>query len=283
MIGKSAMSEKTIPFLQSLEQKITQSGAAEVSLAALDLQSDEEFLLRPDLSFHPASTFKLCVMLEAYHQAQQGKISLEDLLPVKNEFQSIVDGSLFSLDLKDDSETGLYDHLGGRLPVRDLIRRMITRSSNLATNLLIALLTPQAVTAFMHQLGANDLLVRRGVEDNKAYALGLNNTATARSLMQVLVRLARLEAVSPAASDEMLSILKQQYFNEGIPAGLPAEVVVAHKTGWNEKLYHDTAILFPPGREPYVLVIMTRALAEDKEAPALVATISRLVFDQLTA
>jgi len=277
------VSEKTNPFLQSLEQKIAQSGAAAVGLAALDLQGDEEFLLRPDLSFHPASTFKLCVMLEAYHRAKQGRFSLEDPLRVKNEFHSIVDGSSFSLDPQDDSETDLYDHLGGRLPMRDLIRRMITRSSNLATNLLIARLTPQAVTAFVHQLGANDLLVRRGVEDNLAYAQGLNNAATARSLMQVLVRLARRQVVSPAASDEMISILRQQYFNEGIPAGLPAEVAVAHKTGWNEKLYHDAAIVFPPGREPYALVVMTRGLSEEKEAPALVASISRLVFDHLTA
>jgi beta-lactamase class A len=76
----------------------------------------------------------------------------------------------------------------------------------------------------------------------------------------------------------MIAILKQQRFNEGIPAKLPLGVDVAHKTGWTEKLYHDAGIVYPPGREPYVLVVMTRGLVELDEAPALVAEISDIIF-----
>jgi beta-lactamase class A len=99
---------------------------------------------------------------------------------------------------------------------------MIISSSNLATNLLIEKVRAQRVTRFMQSLGTNDLVIRRGPEDNKAHALGLNNSATARSLMQILVRLARRSVVSPQASDEMIAILQRQQFNEGIPAQLPA-------------------------------------------------------------
>jgi len=48
----------------------------------------------------------------------------------------------------------------------------------------------------MQALGTNDLVVRRGLEDKNAFALGMNNSATARSLMQVLLRLAKRSVVS---------------------------------------------------------------------------------------
>jgi beta-lactamase class A len=137
------------------------------------------------------------------------------------------------------------------------------------------------VTRFMQALGTNDLVIWRGPEDNKAYALGLNNSATARGLMQILVLLARREVVSPAASEEMNAILRQQHFNEGIPALLPAGVSVAHKTGWNDKLYHDAAIVYPPGHTPYIVVILTSGLSETDEAPALVAALSTGIYHQL--
>jgi len=99
----------------------------------------------------------------------------------------------------------------------------------------------------------------------------------------VLVRLAKRSVVSPEASDEMIAILLQQHFNEGIPAQLPAGVKVAHKTGWNDKLYHDAAIVYPPQHTPYVVVIMTSGLPEMTEAPTLVAALSAAIYAQLIA
>jgi beta-lactamase class A len=133
----------------------------------------------------------------------------------------------------------------------------------------------------MQALGAKDLVLRRGLEDKKAYQLGLNNSSTARSLMQVLLCLAKHSVVSPTASDEMIAILCQQHFNEGIPAQLPAGVNVAHKTGWIEKVYHDAAIVYPPQHSPYIVVILTSGLSEKDAAPALVASLSAAIYHQL--
>src|SRR5436309_1674665 len=82
-------------------------------------------------------------------------------------------------------------------------------------------------TAFMEALGAGGVRVLRGVEDDKAYARGMNNVATARGLMTILVRLAERSVVSEKASDEMLGVLRGQKFHEGIPAGLPPGTSVA--------------------------------------------------------
>ena len=233
------------------------------------------------MPFHPASTIKLGLMMEVFHQAFEGEFSLEDLLPVKNTFTSLADGSEFSTVPEDDSETDLYLHIGEKFSLRELTRRMIVHSSNLAANLLVEKVGAIEVTRFMQELGTNDLVIRRGVEDKKAFAQGLNNSATARSLMQVLIRLAKRSVVSPAASDEMIAILRQQHFNEGIPASLPEGVSVAHKTGWDDKLYHDAGIVYPPGHAPLVVVIMTSGLSETGEAPKLVAALSYEIYHQL--
>jgi beta-lactamase class A len=263
-------------------KRLLESGSnARISLALYDLASGYQLLVHPDDPFHPASTFKLGLMMEVFHQAAQAELSLDEMLLVKNIFPSIADQSEFSCSQEDDSETELYRHIGKRMPIRELNWRMIVYSSNLAANLLIEKVEAARVTRFMQELGTNDLVIRRGTEDDKAYALGMNNSASARSLMQVLVRLAKRSVVSPAASDEMIAILRQQHFNEGIPALLPEGVSVAHKTGWNERLYHDAAIVYPLQHTPYVLVIMTSGLPETKEAPALVAALSQAIYHQL--
>ncbi len=269
------------PRLQKELKRLLSATSAEVGLAFHDLGMGKEIFIRPDLAYHPASTIKVCVMMETFHQAANGELCLDEPLVIKNKFHSIADGSLFSLVVEDDGETDLYRHIRRRLPMRDLLLRMIAWSSNLATHLIIEKVGGRRVTQFMYELGVPDLLVLRGPEDNRAFAMGLNNSATARGLMKILVELASGRVVSQDASNEMIAILKQQRFNEGIPAKLPLGVDVAHKTGWNEKLYHDAAIVYPPARDPYVLVVMTKGLPEFDEAPALVAELSHTIYHSL--
>jgi beta-lactamase class A len=253
-----------------------------VEVAFRDLETSETCLIRADEPIHPASTMKVPVMLEVYRQANEGKLSLDDRLPIKIEFASIVDGSPFALDPKDDSELALYKRVGELVTIRELVRLMITESSNVATNMLVEKVSPTSTTIYMKELGADGLKVLRGVEDNKAYAKGMNNVATARSLMMVLARLAEGSAVSKVASDEMLGVLRGQKFNEGIPAGLPKGTTVAHKTGSFQGVYHDVGIVEVAGRKPFVLVVLTRGIAEEPKAHKLVAGIARLAFEQVT-
>ena len=265
----------------SLQHLLETARDASLSLALYDLASGYQLLVHPDATFHPASTIKLCVLLEVFHQASQGRFSPDDLLTVRNSFHSIANLSEFALSPEDDSEPDLYQHIGEGISLRELTRRMIVHSSNLATNLLVEKVGAANITRFMQELGAKDLVVLRGAEDKQAYALGLNNSATARSLMQVLVRLAKRSVVDEAASDEMVAILRQQQHNEGIPALLPEGVSVAHKTGWIDKHFHDAAIVYPPQHVPYVLVIMTEGFPQERQAHALVAGLSLAIYDQL--
>ncbi len=270
-----------LSILQQLERIIAGSRATDVGLAARRLSNGEEILIHADQPFHPASTIKICIMMEAYRQARAGRISLDDPLTIRNEFCSIVDGTPYSLEIADDSEKELYNCMGQQFSRRELIRRMITVSSNLASNLLLEELRPEQVTAFMRELAADDVRVLRGFEDKLAYRRGLNSAATAGGFLRILTKLARREVVSPADSDEMIEILSQQQFNEMIPAGLAPAVRVAHKTGWAADYHHDVGIVYPPAGAPFALCILTKGYEEKDEAEAhsLVAELARAVFD----
>ena len=74
----------------------------------------------------------------------------------------------------------------------------------------------------------------------------------------------------------MIEILERQKFNESIPAGLPPGTRVAHKTGEITKIHHDAAIVFAP--RPFVLVILTRGLADKKDSSVLMADIARILY-----
>jgi beta-lactamase class A len=76
----------------------------------------------------------------------------------------------------------------------------------------------------------------------------------------------------------MREILLAQEFNEKIPAGVPRGVPVAHKTGEITAHSHDAAIVYPSGKRPYVLVVLTRGITEASRSSRLIADISSLVY-----
>lgn len=252
------------------------------AVAFKDLSSGEEVLINEHDTFHAASTMKTPVMIEAFKQAAAGKLAMTDSIVVKNEFASIVDGSAYSLNAGQDSEKELYDVVGESKPLYDLVYDMIIRSSNLATNIVIDTLRAGNVTQTMRSLGANHIQVLRGVEDNKAYEKGLSNTTCAYDLMVIFEHIARGDVVSPTACDSMIEILMDQQFNDIIPAHLPSQVKVAHKTGFITGVHHDSGIVFLPDGRKYVLVLLSRELPDFESGTALLATISKKIYDHVT-
>jgi beta-lactamase class A len=265
-----------------IQARVAASPGAVVGVAFSDLEGGGELFVNADESFHAASTMKVPVMIEAFRQIDAGRLRLDQGILLVNQFGSIVDGSSYSLDPSDDSDSSLYARVGERVPLRELVDRMITRSSNLATNAVIAIVGAQNANATAHRLGARRMNVLRGVEDTKAYEAGRNNTTTARDLAALLTALERGEAATSASSDSMRSILLRQEFNDRIPAGLPPGTRVAHKTGEITAVAHDAAIVYLPGsRASYVLVVLTRGLRDAKASASLAADISRLVYEHV--
>ncbi|HET6268219.1 MAG TPA: serine hydrolase [Acidobacteriota bacterium] len=271
------------PLQQQIETLGMQAGAEAIGIYFRGYDG-KTFSYQPDEMFHAASTMKVPVMMEVFHQVQQGKLKLDQSIPVKNEFQSMQDGSAFALDPADeDGDKSLYEKVGQTLPLKDLVDLMITQSSNFATNLVIQQVSPTNVMALMKEIGANHMNVLRGVQDLKAYEAGKNNTTDAQSLARCYEAILNSKVFTASSRDAMIAVLLAQHFRSGIPAGIKAEernLKVANKDGLiEEDIHHDSAIITNPAGKSAVLVILTRGVRDDGVGKKLVADLAGAVYD----
>jgi len=268
--------------LQNTLQAQLDSIQGDVAVAFYNLSDPQDSLfINAEEEFHAASTMKVPVMIELFKQQREGKIDLEDSILLKNEFKSIVDSSLYSMDIGVDSDDVIYKKIGTTIALKDLMYPMITVSSNLATNVLIELVGAKNVTATMRGLGADNIEVLRGVEDQKAYDLGLSNSTTAKDLMMIMGAIAENTAGTKADCEKMIDILKRQEFNDIIPLYLPKDVIVAHKTGSITGVHHDAGIVYLPDGRSYVLVLLSKNLQDFDAGTEQLAGISKTVYEYM--
>jgi beta-lactamase class A len=252
----------------------------DLGISFYDAETTIQWAYNADQYFHAASTMKLAVLLGVFRQVDRGDLSLDAPVHVRNRFTSIVNQEPFMLDLGRDADPDVYGHLGKTLTVRELAYWMITKSSNLATNLLVDVVGIHTVQLALDELDIDGVRVLRGVEDQRAFEAHLNNEVTANGLLKMLRLIAAGKAYSQKACDAMLKILLDQQYRSGIPAGLPKAARVAHKTGNISTVHHDAGIVFLEGRKPYVLVILTQ-FGTDQGRGTAVADVSRDIFTTL--
>ncbi len=283
IIGILFMNNSSIAQLNILQEAIInefKNVKGDFALAFKDLSDGKNIILINEKEkFHAASTMKTPVMIEVFKQSAAGKFSVDDLLTVKNEFKSIVDGSTYSMDISRDSGDSLYDFIGKKVSIRKLVFDMITVSSNLATNIVIDLVDAKNVMETMKEIGANDIKVLRGVEDMKAYDIGLNNSTTAFDLMLIYEKIATGEIVSSSACDEMTNILTSQKFRQRIPGKLPEDLKVAHKTGSITGVQHDSGFVILPDGRKYVIVLLSKNLEVTDDGVEVLSNVSKMIYD----
>ncbi|MBL0170353.1 MAG: serine hydrolase [Gemmatimonadaceae bacterium] len=252
-----------------------------MGIAVRDLASGRRLAINADTVFHAASTMKVPVLFALYQEFESGRLRPNETMRLENRFQSIVDKSDYALNPGDDSDSTVYALVGTDVPLRDLATRMITHSSNLATNALIGRLDATRITALTRTFGATRMQVLRGVEDNLAFRAGLNNTTTANDLVALFVALHQGKVANAASTRDMLAILEAQAFNDEIPAGLPPRTRMAHKTGSITATWHDAGLVYPQNRAPYAIAILTRNIPDEKVAQRLMADCSRIIWEWL--
>ncbi len=281
---QQGLSAQKISSMNDLKRAVINELASqngEFAVSFYDLNTQRSFDINGDTIFHAASTMKTPVMIEVFRQADQGKFSLDDSLIIRNEFKSIVDGSLFQLSPGDDSDSSVYLNMGKKMSIYDLMYRMIIHSSNLATNLVIDLVGAKNVMHTIQKLGIKKMKVLRGVEDQKAYDLGLNNVTTANDLVILFKAIANGKIVNRSACDSMIHILEDQQHNRVIPALLPSDVKIAHKTGNITGVQHDSGIVFLPDGKKYVLVLLSKNLTNEESGIQAMARVSRMIYDYI--
>jgi beta-lactamase class A len=280
-IPSASVAASEISLYRSVLQIRKDHDLEELGISFWDAQTTIQWSYNADHYFHAASTMKLAVLLGVFRQVDRGELALDAPVHVRNRFTSIVNQEPFMLDLGSDADPDVYGHLGKTLTIRELAYWMITKSSNLATNLLVDVVGIETIQHALDELAIDGVRFLRGVEDQAAFEAGLNNEVTANGLLKILRVIADGKAYSEEASHEMLTIMLDQQYRSGIPAGLPKAARVAHKTGNISTVHHDAGIVFLEGRKPYVLVILTQFSA-DKARGTAVADVSRDIYNALS-
>jgi beta-lactamase class A len=238
---------------QTLDQKIhseIDGFSGKVSLYAKNLDTGESYGLREDERVRTASTIKIAIMAAVFQAVADGRAKWTDVLPLTD--QGRVSGSGVVRELS----------TGVRLPIRDLVNLMIVVSDNTATNILLERFTANAVNAEMDKLGlkqtrslrmirgdAEDLKPPRGFSEaghlaaNEPFGIGVS---TPREMVLLLEKLEKGQVVGPAASRQMIAILKRQQYKDGIGRHT-GNMPVANKTGSLDHLRSDVGIVYSPG------------------------------------
>jgi len=257
------------------------AGATGAAVALFDYQKASQFSHCGDRWFHAASTIKVPLLLAVYRLAEEGRIRLDDTLHVRNRFRSLT-GGIFRAAANRDGDSEVHRRRGRSMRVRELARAMIVRSSNLATNLLLDFVGPDEVRRLVAEARLEGIELRRGVEDTAAFEQGINNEVTADGLARCFRLLCQEGFVRAETREQMVEVLCAQEFNAMLPAHLPREARVAHKTGEISTVCHDAGIVFLPKRKPYVVAILTEWPAHIERRQGCVAAISRAAYEHVT-
>ena len=224
------MKEGFSTFLSSLLPRMTEL-PGEISVYGKDLKTDEKWAYEADVPLVAASVIKLPILVEAFRQARDGLLAMDEVFSIRPEQKMPSCGAL------------TYLHDGLTVTLRDLCALMIILSDNTATNILIQRLGIENINAGMRKLGLQKSTLRRLLFDAEASARGLENTVTAWEMGQLLEMLYKGECVSPEADAEMLDILKDQRLNGKMPFFLHG-LEIAHKTGEDDGVTHDVGIVY---------------------------------------
>jgi beta-lactamase class A len=222
---------------------------------------------------------KVPVMMAVFDLAERGELDLERRVKVKNTFSSLIDGSPFQVEF--DPNGPLAAKAVETVSLLELVRLMITRSDNVATDLVMEIVPAARVMGLLGRLGIEGVWVRRGVEDTKAYEAGLNNECSARGMLEALAACRNSDLFRPESRGKMMEILRAQEFDSMISRGIPPDsgAVVAHKTGSISWVEHDAGVVELAAGRAYVLVILTDGFGEARDqAKQTGVAISELVY-----
>jgi beta-lactamase class A len=242
-----------------------------LGIAIKDLTTDQTFFLHADQVFPQASSIKIAVLAELYHQSQ---LAAEG----HSEEAKLMDGyTVQTSDLVPDSDIMLGLTPGvTRLTNRDLATMMVAVSDNSATNVLIDRLGMDKVNALMDSLGLVHTRLRRKMMDVQAAREGRENVSTPREMMSLLEGLYRGKVLNKALTDDFLKVLST-HKGSFIPRDLPPDVESANKPGELEGVRNDSGIVFAPHR-PYVICVMTTYLTNERSGEEAISKISVVAY-----
>jgi beta-lactamase class A len=232
-----------------------------MGVAIVDLTDGHKYLLHANDLFPQASSIKICILVELYRQAQQGKLKLTDLYTVN------------AGDLVQDS-----DIMGGLTPgvtqitLRDLATMMVAVSDNAATNVLIDRVGMENVNTFLVAQGLHETKLRRKMMDLKAAGEGRENVSSPIEMATLLEALYRGQILNREMTGDFFKVLST-HKDSWIPRDLPEDLKIANKPGELEGVRNDSGVIFVDKR-PYILCVMTTYLRRERDGEEAISNIS---------
>jgi beta-lactamase class A len=237
-----------------------------VAVTVADLDTGHAIAINGGINLPAASTIKIPVMVEVMRQVRAGSLSLDRTVTLTESDRDCGYG-----DLCDAPAGNTYS-------VRSLLAAMIDDSDNTAANMLIRLVGRHNINATMAALGLDDTRLGDSIRsDGDIRVL----RTSADDMLRLLQLIATSRAIAPSSSAMMFDLLARQRHNSLLPASLPKDVLVAHKTGTLHDTLNDVGIVEAPGAS-YVICTFTTHLADLDDGERFIRAASRLTFDALT-
>ena len=214
-----------------------------------------------------ASLIKIFIMIEAFRQKNDGILSFSESVVI-NQAVKVEGGSLFNVP--DGTEK----------TIQELIERMIVESDNSATNILIDKIGMHEINATINHLGCQDTVLQRKMLDFASAAAGRENYTSVKDVGITLTKLYNQKCLDPKSDQAMLDILARQEVNDRIPAYLPRDIRVAHKTGELDGALHDCGIVYGRHRH-FVLCFMTQQVGDESKVLGDMARMAKVIYDAL--
>lgn len=257
-------------------------GAMEKSMAALaskrtgqlsigfyDLENDYQYILAPG-AMPSASVIKIYIMIEAYRQARDKILDLQDIHILQEEEKTSGSGKL------------LYYPAGSPITLEELVELMIVESDNTAANILISRLGMDNINALIEELGCQDTRLKWKLMTDEILVERDDNPVSCRDLILTLKKIYCGQCVSPELDQEMIGVMTRQTYRSRIPAGLPPGTRVANKTGTLSWVINDAAIVFAPEGD-YILCVLQSQPYSKSSGESAIIEISALVYKAFTS
>jgi beta-lactamase class A len=258
-----------------------------VTLYAKNLDSGATFGIRETDPVRTASTIKLPIMCAVFDAVARGQAKWTELLTV-TAAEKVSGSGIIASEISD----------GVQLPLRDVVNLMIVLSDNTATNMILERFTTDAVNAYLDKIGIRTTRSMRKVmgggagkvqgwsaagklPENQKYGLGMS---TPRDMVTILEKLAKGEIVSPAASEEMLTIMKRNQDSTGMRRRM-SDLTIANKTGALDALRSDVGIVWAKGGR-IAIAITVDGMAKPDWSPenpgsVMISDLAKMLVDGL--
>ena len=250
--------------VEELEKQL-KKWPAQAGIVLKDFETGRVWAKNPKERFRSASLIKVPIAAALMEQLDEGSISLDS--PLKVSRKNRVSGS----------GTLKWASNGTKIPLEEVLFKMITESDNTATKMIVDEMGLDSISQSLSHLGLEHTNVCKNISNMTSAKIKDDSFTTPGDIAGLFEKIYSGTLVDKEKSEYLMGILKQTKSRNRLKAGLPDGWELGHKTGLLRSACHDAGIVFSP-RGDYMLVVMTGNVPNYKRAKAFIASVGRITY-----